>query len=269
MFRFAVRSLPAWQFRSGPAHPAAGTQWATSVPVSRGMSKIKRLLRDSPIPPMLLRLMRPVYIVLYLRRHRTRKLHIGAGTHLLDGWLNADRVAWVRPYLCGRGILLDARRSLPFRDGTFDYVFSEHMIEHIGYREGLRMLRECYRVLKPRGRIRIATPDLRQILSLYDSRQTEEQQRYLQWAVDKSWSDIGICEPAFVINNFFRKWGHQFIYDRRTLEGAMEQAGFVEVGSYAPGDSWDAALCGIDGHAELIGGEMNQFETMILEARRP
>jgi predicted SAM-dependent methyltransferase len=55
---------------------------------------------------------------------------------------------------------------------VFDYVFSEHMIEHVSYAEGLLMLRECLRVLKPGGRIRIATPSLEVLLDLYKPSKT-------------------------------------------------------------------------------------------------
>lgn len=47
------------------------------------------------------------------------------------------------------------------------------------------------------------------------------------------------------------------------------RSAFVEVGSYAPGDSPEAVLHGIAGHGELIGVEMNHVETMVLEAGRP
>src|SRR3954451_18626949 len=85
----------------------------------------------------------------YLARHKVRKLQIGCGDNLHDGWLNADlfpRSASV--------IHLDATALFPFGDESFDYVFSEHMIEHVPYEQGLRMLSECHRVLKRGGKIR-------------------------------------------------------------------------------------------------------------------
>lgn len=48
---------------------------------------------------------------------------------------------------------------LPFEDGSLHFVFSEHFFEHLFYDEAISLLRECHRVLAPRGLIRISVPD--------------------------------------------------------------------------------------------------------------
>ena len=62
---------------------------------------------------------------------------------------------------------LDATQTFPLPDCSFDYIFSEHMIEHVTYQNGKRMILECYRVLKPGGLLRISTPDLSFLVDLY------------------------------------------------------------------------------------------------------
>ncbi len=77
-------------------------------------------------------------------------------------------------------------------------------------------------------------------------------------------------EAAFVINNAFHNWGHQFLYDRTTLQTAMKEVGFVDVTCVLPGESNDKQLHGIEKHGEFIGDEeMNCFETQVLEGRHP
>jgi predicted SAM-dependent methyltransferase len=49
--------------------------------------------------------------------------------------------------------------ELPFADACFDYVFSEHFLHHLFFDEGVALLRECHRVLKPWGVIRTVVPD--------------------------------------------------------------------------------------------------------------
>ena len=57
-----------------------------------------------------------------------------------------------------------ANYRLPFEDGTFDFCFSDQVFEHIfDYKTTMS---EIVRVLKPGGRIRISTPDLRVLIGL-------------------------------------------------------------------------------------------------------
>lgn len=201
----------------------------------------------------------------YLSSHQVRKLQIGAGPNTLEGWLNTDYVP------SHRGVIfLNATKRFPFEDRSFDYVFSEHQIEHLTYKEGLFMLRECHRILKTGGRIRIATPDLETLISLYTPNKSDIQQRYIKWIIDKCIPEVGIYRESFVINNAFRNFGHQFIYDRATLQSAMENAGFIDIARYVPGDSDDELLREVESHGKAVGNEdMNRFETLVLEARRP
>ena len=101
-------------------------------------------------------------IKFYLNSINVKKIHIGCGTNILKGWLNTDYMP-----VSNEVILMDATQKLPFENNTFDYVFSEHMIEHITYTQGGLMLSECFRVLKSGGKLRVSTPDLRFLFSLY------------------------------------------------------------------------------------------------------
>ncbi len=207
---------------------------------------------------------RPKAIEDYLEHNQVRKLQIGTGPNILDGWLNTD----INPGSDGV-IFLDAREPFPIDDGAFDYVFGEHLIEHLRFNEGLFMLRECHRVLKPEGRIRIATPDLETLTNLYATQKSDIQKRYVNWVVDTFLPEAGIHNECFVINNAFSNWGHQFIYDHATLRHAMEKAGFVDVIAYRLGESDNENLRGIESHGKVVADEdVIRFETMILEARR-
>ena len=48
---------------------------------------------------------------------------------------------------------------LDFDDGTFSFVMSEHFFEHLNLPLALEMLRECHRIMKSKGAIRICVPD--------------------------------------------------------------------------------------------------------------
>lgn len=195
------------------------------------------------------------------------KLHLGCGGHLLDGWLNTDlhpRSAQVAR--------LDVRRRFPFAGGVFAFVYGEHLIEHVSLGEGAAMLRECFRVLSPGGRIRVATPDLRFLTALHRNDLSPLQQRYLAWAAAET-PELprieGQAPPVgFVIHHFLRAWGHRIIYDEPMLRAALEDAGFTGVTECGLNDSGEPALRGLANEERLPEGFL-RLETLTLEATKP
>jgi predicted SAM-dependent methyltransferase len=199
-------------------------------------------------------------IARYLAAHAVRKLQIGADRNLLAGWLNTDL------QLGAETCYLDAREPLPFGDASFDYAFSEHLIEHVGFEEGLALLRELLRVLRPGGRVRIATPNLAALARLYADPAHESM--FLARVRDAA-PDLARHDRASVVNRYFRAWGHEFLYDPAALARSLCEAGFVDVVECAIGQSDDPELRGLEGHGRVIGEALNALETFVLEARRP
>ena len=201
----------------------------------------------------------------YLNASKTRKLQMGSGSNLLTGWLNTT----LYPFDKGN-IFMDATLPFPIPDGSFDYVFSEHMIEHLAFEQAARMLGESFRVLKSGGRIRIATPDLAQIIALYTHPDGAAQQSYIQWIMDSFRPQIGEYNPAHVINQSFHGWRHVFIYDQATLKQAIETAGFTKAERVHPGQSDDEHLRDIEQHGEYVKNHQAMlYETMVFEAVKP
>jgi len=199
----------------------------------------------------------------YLQNYQVRKLQIGCGGISLKGWLNTD--------LCPaeEQLFVDAREKLPFEDCTFDYIFSEHLLEHLEHREGVCFLRECFRIIKTGGTIRIATPDLRFLVDLYNSDKNEIQEQYISWAVKSFLPDVSVCQDTYVINNFFHNWGHKFIYDFKILEDTMNKAGFINIKCCKVGESENPELRGIESHHLFIPAVFNELETMVVEGIKP
>ena len=196
----------------------------------------------------------------YCATHGVRKLHIGAGDGVLPGWLNTD----IEPEVDGV-VFLDATKPFPFDRNSFDYVFSEHMIEHISRSEASMMLRECQRVLRPGGTIRIATPDLEILAGLYAGKDGDKH-HYVKWVTQKLTNGAKDYQPGFVINHAFYSWGHQFLYDGELLARDMEKAGFTSIRRCPMGVSEDEHLRGIESHGRLIEDDrIAAFETMVLE----
>ena len=195
----------------------------------------------------------------YSSQNDKRKLHIGCGNHILDGWLNSDC------YPRSATILhLDATKSFSLGDESFDYIFSEHMIEHISYVQGRTMLKECFRILRTNGTIRISTPDLSFLIDLYKEDKSYLQKEYIKWTTDKHIKYAPCYEDTFTINNFVRGFGHQFIYDEKTLRFLMEKAGFVNIVRCNFKESEDNLLCNLENEKRLPN-EFLKLETFTLE----
>lgn len=147
-------------------------------------------------------------------RPTVRALHLGAGGHHLDGWINVD----VLPD--GVDVLADFAHALPFRSSSVRFIHSEDLLEHLDLEGGKALLRECHRVLEPGGVMRLLTPDLRALIQrVYIDRERV----HLAWCND-TLSATGACEA---LNMHLRMNGeHRFVYDEEHLTEVLRATGF-------------------------------------------
>ena len=194
----------------------------------------------------------------YLAANGEPKLQIGGGWNRFDGWLNTDL------NLIPRVVQMDATHPFPFADNTFQYIYTEHMIEHVPYTGGVLMLRECYRVMRKGGVIRITTPDLATIIGLYATQLSALQHSYLDW-ISKTFLSLDKTHTrAEVVNALSHMWGHQFIYDEITLREAMRLTGFDSVTRHRLGQSESLALKNLENTGRYPEGLL-EFESVSLE----
>jgi predicted SAM-dependent methyltransferase len=198
----------------------------------------------------------------YIASCAIKKLQIGAQFNSIDGWLNVD----IQPK-DHQTVYMDATQKFPFPDASFDYIFSEHMIEHITYQEAVFMLGECYRILKPNGKIRIATPNLEVLIKVMAEPDKINHKKYIEFF---STSFLGKVphDPVFVMNGMFYLFGHKFLHTESSLKRILSQAGFHGIKAFAVGESDDTSLQKVEQHGVAIGVEFNELETFILQGVR-
>lgn len=206
----------------------------------------------------------PGTIQKYFATESVRKLQLGAGGNNAEGWLNSD----IEPQ--DGQIYLDVTTKYPFADESFQYIFAEHVIEHVTWEGGLKMLKECFRVLAPGGKVRIETPDFLKYFYILTNKDDPEVKRFIaagHYAFD--WPDTPVG-PAYAVNRSVRDWGHQFIYDADTMRRTFELAGFKNIRQVAMGAKTDPIFEKVKLRKQSIGDLwiIDQMTTMVFEASK-
>ncbi len=89
-------------------------------------------------------------------------LNLGCGRRFHSAWTNVNFTS-TDPAVIAHNLT----QGIPFPDAAFEVVYHSHLLEHFPKAEAPAFLRECYRVLGPQGILRIAVPDLEQIIRSY------------------------------------------------------------------------------------------------------
>ncbi len=162
----------------------------------------------------------------YVNGDGRTKLSIGtAWTMAHYGWQNIDMIdaagfAGQYRYNFKR---LDACKGLPYGTGIVDLIFSSHMLEHLTYAEGLSFLRECRRVIRPDGGMRLIVPNAEYLMDEYTKRSSV-------------FDDFGEVNTncAIATTSAGKLWallheGHASCYDGETLCKMLGEAGWESI----------------------------------------
>lgn len=121
---------------------------------------------------------------------------------------------------------LDIRAALPFADGSVDWVYAEHLVEHVSLSDGTAWLAEVRRILAPGGVLRLTTPDLATYVDGYRAGDTFFSRHRGRMRA----AGLGPPMPprrAFMFNQLFYLYGHRWLYDYDELVHALVSAGFA------------------------------------------
>lgn len=173
-------------------------------------------------------------------------LNLGCGGNILPApWHNFD-------------LDLDIRKPLPFNDATVDLIFAEHVVEHVTPAEAWRFFRECRRVLRPQGVLRVAVPSIERVFERSD-------REYLAWMHG---AGFGAPTKEAAVENQIVNHGHQAIWSAPLLLCCFDALGFARAAQVGVAWSEHAPLRDIHGHGRVIGERNNEIETIVVEAVR-
>jgi predicted SAM-dependent methyltransferase len=172
------------------------------------------------------------------------RLHLGCGGVRKEGWVNVDLlgdpvdVAW------------DLSKPLPFDDGSVDAVFHEHLLEHLPLQSGIGFSKECFRVVRPGGIVRVGVPDAGRLLASY---------------LDPSDDYLDRLHPGrptrlLAAQELFYWHRHLTMYDAETLGLVLEASGLEQIKEREFGDS---------DLPSAPDTQTRRENTLYLEGRRP
>jgi len=182
-----------------------------------------------------------------LRKEKDVKLHFGCGSRVLPGWVNLD--AYHAP---GISLELDLQRELPLADGSVEWIFTEHVLEHIDRKRIADVFSEFHRVLAVGGVARILVPDLDFYCRAYVAGDVER----ITTPLPKTHT------TADAVNSVFNDHFHRFIYDFDAMRIELEKAGFVDIVHCEYGQSRHPEVA-VDSH-----DESRVLGTLCVEATR-
>lgn len=164
------------------------------------------------------------------------KINLGCGGHTPLGWINVDYAIGAKlakiPLLSSLGltrlkwnksiVIHNLLKPFPWKTESVDVIYSSHTLEHFTREDGYRFLKECRRVLKQGGIIRIVIPDLKASINSYLEGKTRS---------DYFVEDLMVLYPN--AKNMVKKvflplifFPHKCMYDTETLLNILNEIGF-------------------------------------------
>jgi predicted SAM-dependent methyltransferase len=118
-------------------------------------------------------------------------LNLGCGTRYHSAWTNIDFIS------SGPDVIAhNLRKGIPFDDETFDVVYHSNVIEHFSKEEAPAFIKECYRVLKSNGVLRIAYPDLESLIYQYVKILKDLKSGNTQYTDDYDWIMLELLDQS-------------------------------------------------------------------------
>jgi predicted SAM-dependent methyltransferase len=144
------------------------------------------------------------------------KLHLGCWHRNIPGFVNVD--------LCDMEHI-DYKSNIDdlsmFDDESVSLIYSSHSFEYFNRQKAVEVLIEWSRVLKPRGVLRLAVPDLDSLISVY------QKTNQLEKILGPLYGKMDVDTP-----NGKKTLYHKTVYNFDSLSKILNENGFLDVKRY-------------------------------------
>ena len=181
-----------------------------------------------------------------------KKVQFGCGLSHKAGWVNYDSSLTLKlqrlpvlgaiarkavPPLFDECVRFgDVSKGLPIPDGSVQFLYSSHVLEHIPLLNLRRALVEAFRVLAPGGIFRSVMPDLERLARSYLSDERPEAAvSFIEY------TGMGLRErPKGLMGGARFLWGnsrHVWLWDQKGIAAELDRVGFSDIRRAVIGDS--------------------------------
>ena len=155
------------------------------------------------------------------------KLDLGGADPGKNGWLSIDVTQQCDLYW-------DLRLGIPFPNNSIDSLYSSHLFEHLTFKQGQELLKECIRVLKPGGIFSICVSNAQIYIEGYVGVR-EVPSEFFGWkpAFNETTAIDAINYVAYMDGE------HKYMFDQENLLHILQIAGFTDVAARSMDPSID------------------------------
>ena len=160
------------------------------------------------------------YAAKFVRDVPQINLELGAGpVKGKNGWLTIDVNE-------GADLTWDLNLPLPFPDESVCKIYSSHLLEHFFYRDLVRLLADCHRVLKRGGSFSVCVPDASIYVRAY---MNSKAPGVVQW--EPAVIPDSDCKMDWLNYIAYMNGHHRYMFDTENLLRVLRNAGFSDVQS--------------------------------------
>lgn len=152
------------------------------------------------------------------RKDNINKLEIGAGkSPKKSGFITSD-------LSLKTDFPFDLRMGLPFPDESIDLIYAEHVIEHFNFKDLIILLNDCYRVLKNRGILSLAVPNIRIWVDAYYKDEELNLKKYCGYIFGLTYKS----KIDYLNYIFYMDGQHRHMFDEDSMLVILRDVGFKD-----------------------------------------
>lgn len=152
-----------------------------------------------------------------LKKKSKIKLDLGSNKKGTNGFVTID-------HLSG-DIKHNLFNPLPLDNSTVDEIYTSHTLEHFKFENILFILKECNRVLKPEGKLKICVPNAKLYIESYIKNE--------KFIYRKSWYSLAVVDTGSHIDQLnyiaYLNGQHKYMFDEQNLISIIKMCGFKDV----------------------------------------